>query len=298
MKKATISILAGAAIITASNAWGQGLLDFADPCVKAGKQVKSTSEALRTNADAVLKKWDSLKTPPPELLPYYKDAIKLAIYNAWIGNPLASSLIEETKKANPQFNALAFFNEKVYPTAVNPEQEADFINGAFVADYGTTLRPKILSERQALEDKIKTDKNSLDDSCKNGEFDKIFRVTIGNFAGIVASNFAASANERGDMAKAVRALSGISLTDIQKHGILGGPGSELNKALNNTLGNSDLKKLIVGLANLNPGSWKIDLPKVNLPQLPNAPKFPNIPLPQFPPAPKIELPKLPSCCKF
>lgn len=298
MNHRTISFVLLASVVLVPNARGEELLDFADPCVKAGKQLKSTSAALRTNSDAVLKKWDNLKEPPPELMPYYKEAIKLAIYNAWLSNPLASSLIEETKKANPQFDSLAFFTEKVYPTAVKPEQEADFINGAFVADYATTLRPKILAERQALENKIKTEKDTLDGSCKNGEFDKLFRATIGNFAGIVASNFAASTNEKGDMAKAVRALSGVSLTDIQKHGILGGPGSELNKALNNALGNSDLKKLIVGLANLNPASWKIDLPKVDLPKLPNAPQLPNIPLPQFPTAPKIDLPKLPSCCKF
>lgn len=285
-------------LIAAPNAWSQGMLDFADPCVKAGKQLKSSSEALRSGADAVIKKWDNMKEPPPELLPYYKEVIKLAIYNAWITNPLAASLIDETKKNNPQFDTLAFFTEKVYPTAVSPEQEKDFINGAFLADYGTTLRPTLLAERRNLEDKIKTDKTNLDSSCQNGEFDKIFRVTIGNFAGIVADNFAASANEKGDMAKAVRALSGISLTDIQTHGILGGPGSELNKALNSTLGNSDLKKLIVGLAKLNPTSWKIDLPKVELPKLPNGPKLPNIPLPQLPPAPKIDLPKLPNCCRF
>lgn len=291
----------------ASTASSQGLLDFADPCVKGTQSFQSTSQALRERADAVVADWEKLQDPPADLFPLYQEAAKLGLYNSWVNHPQTAPLIQILTQSTPTFDSKAFFLEKVYPTAITPDQEKDLVRGVFKADYGTRLRPQLLANRKDIDDQIQKQKDSLDGSCKNGEFDKIFRATIGNFAGIVASNFAASANEKGDIAKAVRGLSGVSLTDIQQFGILGGPDSELNKALNDALGNSDLKKVITGLASaLDPSKWKIETPKIELPQLPNAPQLPNIPLPQLPNAPEVrielpkvdDLPKLPSCCKW
>jgi hypothetical protein len=39
---------------------------------------------------------------------------------------------------------------------------------------------------------------------------------------IVSANVEAAKNEKGDIAKPVRGVSGISITDIQKYGIQGG----------------------------------------------------------------------------
>lgn len=282
-------LLLATTILSSATVCAQGALDFADPCIRAGEALKTSSEALKASGNAVLAQWDALKAPPPELLPHYKEAFKLAFYKSWSEHPLAAPLLAQMKQADPNFNALTFFSEKVYPTAVKPEQEQEWINGLYLADYATTLRPKLLAQRDEIDKRIAEDRSTLDASCKNGEVDKLIRATIGNFAGIVAANFAATEAEKGDIAKAVRALSGVSLTDAQKHGILGGPNSEINKGLDRALGNSDVKKLIVGLATLNTSSWKVETPKL-----------PNAQLPELAPAPhiRVELPKLPSCCRF
>ncbi len=46
---------------------------------------------------------------------------------------------------------------------------------------------------------------------------------------IVVNNFRAAERESGEGAKIIRAITGISLGDIGKYGILGGPNSFLRK---------------------------------------------------------------------
>jgi hypothetical protein len=59
----------------------------------------------------------------------------------------------------------------------------------------------------------------------NGELMKIIAAPVK----IVDGNIKASMRESGEVAKAVRAVSGISWRDIQKYGIAGGPNSLLRK---------------------------------------------------------------------
>lgn len=46
---------------------------------------------------------------------------------------------------------------------------------------------------------------------------------------IIKGNIDAAKNESGDIDKAVRAVLGISIKDINEHGLLGGPNSEMRK---------------------------------------------------------------------
>lgn len=48
---------------------------------------------------------------------------------------------------------------------------------------------------------------------------------------IVEGNIAASERENGEINKLIRALSGVSVKDIEKHGICGGTNSEVRKLL-------------------------------------------------------------------
>ena len=50
---------------------------------------------------------------------------------------------------------------------------------------------------------------------------------------VISANIKASEHESGgDLNKAIRATLGISITDIDKYGLRGGPNSELSKLLN------------------------------------------------------------------
>lgn len=49
---------------------------------------------------------------------------------------------------------------------------------------------------------------------------------------IVSQNIKASERENGDINKAIRATLGISIGDINRYGLLGGPNSEMRKLFN------------------------------------------------------------------
>lgn len=48
---------------------------------------------------------------------------------------------------------------------------------------------------------------------------------------IIVSNIGALKNESGELAKLVRASIGVSISDIKKSGLQGGPKSEVSKVL-------------------------------------------------------------------
>jgi hypothetical protein len=59
----------------------------------------------------------------------------------------------------------------------------------------------------------------------NGEIMKVLRAPVET----IGANAQAAQRESGDIAKAARTISGISIADIENYGIVGGPNSELNK---------------------------------------------------------------------
>ena len=59
----------------------------------------------------------------------------------------------------------------------------------------------------------------------NGELMKIISVPVKIFDG----NIKASMGESGELAKVLRGVSGISIRDIEKYGVFGGPNSVMRK---------------------------------------------------------------------
>ncbi|QRY69122.1 hypothetical protein JVX98_12905 [Ensifer sp. PDNC004] len=290
------TVIVAAFVILSTNANAQGLFDFADPCKKAEGQFSDGVEAARAGADALIYKWDALTYPPAEIAPLYRDALIDSLAKSWLQSETSKPLIEMAKKNDPQFEPLKFFKESIYPQAVPLEQEREYIRLLFKADYAASIRPRLLEQRSKVEEEIQQKKGELDDSCKPTVVDQLLRATIGNVASAVDANFKAAENESGEVAKSVRALTGISLGDIQKYGIAGGPNSEFNKILGGQ--NSELRKIVeflsfsTGVNIFNGGGFPqvvipFDLPNIQL-------DFPD--LPQFPPiqvdVPKIELPKV------
>jgi hypothetical protein len=87
---------------------------------------------------------------------------------------------------------------------------------------------------------------------------------------MLGNNWEAAKRENGEVAKYFRATSGISITDIEKYGIRGGPGSEMSKILG---GEDSVASQVVKA--LDPTQWKVELPK--LPDL----KLPDLKLPDL-----------------
>ncbi len=278
----TVSFLVAIAC-SSSAAFAEGALDFADPCTDAEKKFNSTSDALRSHADTMIAQWDSQTEPPGELRPLYVEAIRTAAYQAWITDPSIGKLIETLKTADPSFDAMSFFLTKVYPQVFTQEKESEYVRQLYKADYETKLRPQLISDRQGLEQKISEQKDSLNQSCKPDVFNQVFRSSVGRLLLVASANSEAAKNEKGDIAKGIRLVSGVSITDIEKNGILGGDGSELRKIANAVTGgeSSELSKALREIdKTLNPANWKVELPEIKI-ELPSAPKIdpPTITLP-------------------
>jgi hypothetical protein len=61
----------------------------------------------------------------------------------------------------------------------------------------------------------------------NGEVMKVLRAPVE----LIAANVPGAKHERGDAAKILRVLTGVSVADIEKYGLQGGPNSEVSKLL-------------------------------------------------------------------
>jgi hypothetical protein len=235
------------------SAHAAGLLDWADPCVDAEKTFNSNSAAIRSRADQAIREWDGRVEPPGELRGLYVEAIREGAYKAWSDDPGTKAILDAMKAKDPQFNAHALFISQVYPKVVAPEKEAEYVRLVYKADYDGKIRPKLVESRDGLEKTINSEKQKLDSSCKPDVVSHVLRGTIGNALAILGNNWSAAQNEKGDLAKYFRATSGISITDIQKYGIQGGPNSELNKLLG---GEGGVARQVI--KTLDPSQWKIE----------------------------------------
>lgn len=253
-----------ATLMVASNAKADGALDFADPCIEAGRQFRSTTDALRTRADQMLAEWDRKSEPPGEIRGLYVEALREDIFKNWSESPEVKSLLDLQRASNPSFDVRKFFLETVYPGILTPEKEAELVRDLFKVHYASILRPQLTQERSELDRKIAEQRSVLDENCKPDVFSQVVRATIGRMMLVVGNNFDAAKNERGEIAKLVRATSGISLDDIGRHGLLGGENSELRRGLERAgIGeNHEVRKGLerIGAA-LSPGNWKIETPR-------------------------------------
>jgi hypothetical protein len=263
-----------------SPAFAAGALDWADPCVDAQVKFSSNSAAARYRVDQVIQEWDSRTEPPGELRGLYVEAIREGAYKAWSDDPGAKTLLDAMKASDPNFDAHNLFITQIYPKVMTPEKEAEYVRLLYKADYDAKFRPELIKSRNAIEDKISAEKQTMDGSCKTDVLSQVLRGTIGNALILLGSNWSAAQNESGEVAKYFRAASGISLTDIEKYGIRGGENSELRKLLG-----SDESVASQVVKALDPTQWKVDLPKISPPTI----NLPNIPAPKIDP-PTVTLP--------
>lgn len=241
-----------------------GALDWADPCVDAEKTFNSNGAAARARADQVIKEWDGRVEPPGELRGLYVEAIREGAFKAWSDDPGTKVILDALKAKDPKLDPKVLFITEVYPKVITPEKEAEYVRAIYKADYDSKIRPQLVTSRAELEKQIAAEKQKMDGACKPDVLSQVLRGTIGNALIILGNNWNAAQNEKGEVAKYFRATSGVSLTDIQKYGIQGGPNSELNKILGGE--NSAARQVIKAL---DPSQWKIkvDAPKIDPPTI-------------------------------
>ena len=269
----TRSIALGACI--ASVALGQAQALELDPCVTEKAKFETTADALRGRTVEILTKFASWNDKPdliPEdTLKVYRDAVRDYAFGIWKETPAGKGVLESWQPLPDEAAAKVKFLTFVYAKEVSPELEKKLAQSVYQKDYAENIKPKLASAAAGVNNDINNNKAKLDESCSQSEFSRFMRVTLGNAMIIVNGNFDAAKNESGEIAKAVRAITGISITDILKNGLQGGENSEVakfNKMLEGVLDRNGMGSSTVAgqvLNSINPTKWKISLPEAKLP---------------------------------
>jgi hypothetical protein len=212
-------VLAG---ILSSPAFAGGALDFVDPCAKPAA---AFSEQERDWNATVSQAKTAIATAEPDEK-FNTDwwvAQKNALHDAFMkerGARLDNAKLDREKAFEDWFT-----EEKAN---ADPAEMKKLIT----EDYHRALAAKLAEERAPNDQKLADNRRELDSSCKKDVGSQVFRsalnVTLAPF-NIVANNLKAAGNESGVGAQIIRGSTGISIGDIQKHGIFGGPNSVFRK---------------------------------------------------------------------
>lgn len=263
-----------------------------DPCVNEQEKFNTLADALRGQAAATTAKFASWNndpdTIPEDILAEYRSAVKDYAFGVWKDSPGGKGVMQSWQPI-AEDAARAKFLKFIYAKEIPPELEKKLAQSVFQKDYADHLKAKLDKMATDVNDDINANKEKLDGACSSSEFSKFMRMTLGNAMIMVHGNFDSAKREDGEIAKAVRATTGISVTDILKDGLQGGPNSEVakfNKMLEDVLDKNGMGgSTVVGqvFSSINPTKWKVELPKIDLPKI-DLPKIdlPNIPVPKIP----------------
>jgi hypothetical protein len=212
-------VLAG---MCSSPVFAGGALDFVDPCAAPTAQY---SEQERDWNATVAQAATKIATAEPDEK-FNADwwvAQKKALHEAFMkerGARLDNAKLDKEKAFEDWFT-----EEKA-----NAKQEE--LKKLITDDYRRALTVKLAEERAPNDQQLADSKRELDSSCKKDVGSQVFRsalnVTLAPFH-IVADNLKAAGNESGVGAQVIRGTTGISIRDIEKHGIFGGPNSIFHK---------------------------------------------------------------------
>ncbi len=246
---AAVAMLIATSVFSSEAVHAQGLLDGLDPCIAADKKLKEVSSTTSWTLDQASNK------------------LSAATRKALKENETAKATPEFakvfTKYKQPVFRD--YFDKNVYPGVKDMLSEGTTKDAAFEKWLSVTMaRQEIVEERdrqyrhlmqseivdaQSKGDKaIATKREQLEAAQK--ELDAKCPADFGNQAlrgtltlvglavqavvapiNIVAGNIDAAKNESGEIDKALRAATGISVDAIKKEGLSGGENSFFRKNL-------------------------------------------------------------------
>lgn len=252
-----------------------------DPCVAEEKKFETGVQAARGQMQMVRAKWESWYANPetlsPEVFNAYRDAIRLHLFNKWKASPAGQGTIQSWGVSADDPVALQKFLEFIYSKEIPETMEKQAVYKVFRQDYEGKVKAELDSAAAENEKAITENKQKLDEACEPTVFAQVFRATIGNLLMTVGANFDAAANESGDISKAIRAVTGVSVDSIREWGLQGGENSEihkLNAAIDSVMeANGMGSSTVVGqiATAINPTKWKIDVPQVKIPNLGDIP---------------------------
>ncbi|WP_299969170.1 hypothetical protein [uncultured Roseobacter sp.] len=210
----------------------EGELDFLDPCKKQEAKFANTRDAVKERQDSAstrLAGWRSdPSTLPAEIEEQYRAAVRAYIFSVWSNSPTGTGVLASWGEISGEEAYTKFF-DNIYPTLITDDDERKTAHALFQRDYDERIRPDFDKEIAEQNVRLEEAGEKVGEACSPDVFSTIVRSTIGRAVMIVGNNFEAAKDEKGDLAAVVRAVSGISVTDILKYGIAGGENSEFNK---------------------------------------------------------------------
>ncbi|AWO87806.1 MULTISPECIES: hypothetical protein [Bradyrhizobium] len=226
--RSSIAIAIVACWSEAGLATGAG--DFLDYCKSYQGKYKSASASIEGEIGASQKLLEGYykdpSTLPEKALADYRKAVRIISFKNWEESATAQALLKTLRKGT---DPSAYFFKEIYPKEMTEAQEVTMAQKVFKYDYETRLRPKLDEDVKKVRANLAEAKDNLDKNCKPDVVSQVFRGTIGRVLLTYEGNKQAAKNEKGDLAHFIRLTSGISLTDIARYGLRGGPNSELAK---------------------------------------------------------------------
>jgi len=214
-------ILLSATLSSLSHA--EGVFDFLDPCIAA----KSDYWDARNN---MLAEFDNAQaSTPSESAPkefqdlWWKEKTKLL--RAYYDEKLAPIIKLTGGDVDKGFDIWL-------AKTISESGGADGIKKLTDEEYRRVRELAILKQKSETIEALDNRKTELYDQCPSDVANQVFRGTITIVTapiGIVLGNLEASKNESGDIDKALRATTGISVGAIKDKGVLGG-NSDARKA--------------------------------------------------------------------
>ncbi len=222
-------ILLSCVLQTIGCAQAEGIFELLDPCVAAKEEFQSSrSEIL----DEIREQLEENTTGEPSIeFTNYWWAEKRRFLLDYFSRSELAELVKAAGGSDTEAFALWMAKQ------IEREGGADRLDNVVVVDEFHRLRQLvILEQRGSTEKELERAKRELYGECALELLDQRIgaQLTVTSLD-IIAGNFEAAASERGDLSKLVRATTGISVSDIQRYGMLGGRNSEFRRLFSSLL---------------------------------------------------------------
>jgi hypothetical protein len=201
----------------------QGLFDFLDPCI-AAKQDFWQSRAEIMNSLARENEAVTSEKATPQFRDFWWEEKKKLLQRYFDDN------LGDVVRAGGGNAQKAF--EVWLALQIKKQGGMNAVDPIIQSEYKKTKRLALEQQKGVIQVKLDESKNNLYKSCPQDVGNQVFRGAITILSApvnIVQGNFDGASRESGDIAKLLRIITGVSVTDIQSRGVCGGDNSEMRK---------------------------------------------------------------------
>lgn len=211
-------------ITTFSPASAQGFFDDLDPCIAAKKGFHEGRKQMRAIVQAKMDSADTAKPTEDYRDLWWKE--KREQLREYFDNSQFASIIKAS--GGDVDKAFVLWLAEQIEAAGGVEK----VEAVIEDDFQKMTQLELTRQKNRTEAEFEKQKNELYSDCKEDVLNQTLRVAMTMAmapVNIIEGNWEGAKRESGELAKIVRATTGISWRDIEKYGLCGGPNSEVRK---------------------------------------------------------------------